>query len=250
MGQVLAGLLRLQSVETELAQVRRRLGSRRRAVRVQEKEIEQLRDVEQQTHDLIMQKRRQADELDLELKSREEEVSRLRVSLNNARTNKEYAGVLTRINTIKADNSKTEEAALKAMQEVESLNEELQQIRQRIENENKRLEEIRQASQAEVDRLNEMIEELSAKRAEAAQAVPPDELAKFERIAENYDGEAMAQIEVHGKKPPHTYVCGGCYMSLTAEHVNALQTRDEIRTCDNCGRILYLEPRQEEARTD
>ncbi len=29
-------------------------------------------------------------------------------------------------------------------------------------------------------------------------------------------------------------------MSLNAEHANALRTRDEIRTCDICGRILYL----------
>ena len=29
-------------------------------------------------------------------------------------------------------------------------------------------------------------------------------------------------------------------MSLNAEHANALSSRDEIRNCDNCGRILYL----------
>jgi predicted nucleic acid-binding Zn-ribbon protein len=57
----------------------------------------------------------------------------------------------------------------------------------------------------------------------------------------------MAAIEIHGKRPPHDYVCGGCYMSLNAEHVNALRTRDEIRTCDNCGRILYLEAEAEKS---
>jgi predicted nucleic acid-binding Zn-ribbon protein len=31
-------------------------------------------------------------------------------------------------------------------------------------------------------------------------------------------------------------------MTLNAEHANALRVRDEIRKCDNCGRILYLEP--------
>jgi predicted nucleic acid-binding Zn-ribbon protein len=33
-------------------------------------------------------------------------------------------------------------------------------------------------------------------------------------------------------------------MSLSAEHANALRVRDEIRTCNNCGRILYMEPNQ------
>jgi predicted nucleic acid-binding Zn-ribbon protein len=250
MGQVLAGLLRLQSVETQRAQVKRRLRSRQRAVQLQEREIEQLQQAENDLHEQIVQKRKEADGLELDLKSREEDVSRLRVSLNNARTNKEYAGILTQINTIKADNSKLEEAALKAMQEVEALNEQAQQAHQKVENETKRLDEVRQSSQAEVDRLNEMLQELDAKRAEAAEQVPPEALATFDRIAETYDGEAMAQIEVHGKKPPYSYVCGGCFMSLSAEHANALQTRDELRTCDNCGRILYLEPQGQEARTD
>jgi predicted nucleic acid-binding Zn-ribbon protein len=39
-------------------------------------------------------------------------------------------------------------------------------------------------------------------------------------------------------------------MSLNAEHANALATRDEIRTCDNCGRILYLELKAEKAKAD
>ena len=92
-----------------------------------------------------------------------------------------------------------------------------------------------------------MLEDLNAKRAEAAKDVPAPALAVFDRIAGNYDGDAMAAIEIQGAKPPHEYICGGCYMSLNAEHVNALRTRDEIRTCDNCGRILYLEPQADEA---
>ena len=55
----------------------------------------------------------------------------------------------------------------------------------------------------------------------------------------------MAPIEIEGTKPPHSYVCGGCFMSLNAEHANALRSRDEVRTCDSCGRILYLEVKQE-----
>jgi predicted nucleic acid-binding Zn-ribbon protein len=80
--------------------------------------------------------------------------------------------------------------------------------------------------------------------------VPQEALAVFERIAESYDGEGMAVVEVQGKKPPHEYICGGCYMSLSAEHANALKVRDEIRTCDNCGRILYMEMQVQGAKAD
>ena len=71
--------------------------------------------------------------------------------------------------------------------------------------------------------------------------MPSQALAVFERIAATRNGEAMAHIEIHGKKPPHEYTCGGCFMSIAAENANALRTRDELRLCDHCGRILYLE---------
>jgi predicted nucleic acid-binding Zn-ribbon protein len=36
-------------------------------------------------------------------------------------------------------------------------------------------------------------------------------------------------------------MCEGCNMSLAAERANALLTRrDELLTCDNCGRILHI----------
>ncbi len=34
--------------------------------------------------------------------------------------------------------------------------------------------------------------------------------------------------------------CGSCYMGLNVEHLNALRSRDTIRRCDSCNRILYL----------
>jgi predicted nucleic acid-binding Zn-ribbon protein len=94
-----------------------------------------------------------------------------------------------------------------------------------------------------------MMEDLTGKRAEAAKGVSQEYLAAFDRIAGNYEGDAMAAIEIHGKRPPQEFVCGGCFMALNAEHVNALRTRDEIRTCDNCGRILYLEVEAQKSAT-
>jgi predicted nucleic acid-binding Zn-ribbon protein len=50
----------------------------------------------------------------------------------------------------------------------------------------------------------------------------------------------MALVErVHPKRVE--YVCSGCNMSVTLEIVNALQSRDEVQTCQICSRILYFE---------
>ncbi len=238
---LLGALLQLQSVERQIAHVRRRLETRKRAVTAQERKIGELREQLEAQEQQSLDKRKLADGAELDLKVKEEQVSKLRTALNTAKTNKEYSSLLTQINTIKADNAKLEETTLREMQDVDALKEEIARTRSLIESEDKRLAEVNRNSAEEIARLEAMLEGLVAKRAEAAGSVPDEFLSIFERIAENYDGEAMAVIEVHGKEPRQQYTCGGCYMSLNAEHVNALNSRDEMRRCDNCGRILYLE---------
>ncbi|MCY2930299.1 MAG: C4-type zinc ribbon domain-containing protein [Planctomycetota bacterium] len=240
MGTLLGGLLKLQAVERQLAQVRGRKRTRLNIIRVQEGKVELLRKEQDQLHQRILSRRKDSDQLTLDLKTREDHVSKLRTSLNSAKTNKEYAAILTQLNGMKADNAKIEEQALIVMQDAEAVVGEEAKSQERIAQEQARLEEMKKFTSDELARLETMIESLSAQRAEAAKDVPATALTAFERIAGNYDGEGMANIEIRGNKPPYDYVCGGCYMSLNAEHVNALRTRDEIRTCDNCQRILYL----------
>lgn len=247
MGKMLASLMGLQAVERKAAVVRRRLKSRQNAVALQQRRIAQLRADWDALHSRAMDCRKEADSLAVDLKEKEDLVARRRGSLNTAKTNKEYAAILTEINTVKADNARIEESALKAMQEVDATNAEADELQTKIDAEDARLAQVSKSSQEEITRLEAMLASLEKDRDQAAAAVPPQALKTFNRIVATYDGEAMAVIEVHGRKPPYSYVCGGCFMSLTPEHANALRVRDEVRTCDNCGRILCMAPETEQS---
>lgn len=241
MGKMLNALLQLQAVERDLTQVRRRLNTRKGAVAIQQKKIDHLRADAAALHDKSLARRKDADSFELDLKQKEAQVQKLRTALNAAKSNKEYAAYLTEINTHKADNAKLEEEVLKIMAEVDAIKADSAKIQVQIDAEEARLAEVQKSSGDEIDRLTKMLDQLSARRAEAVKDVSPEALATFERMSQSYEGEAMAVIEVHGKRPPFDYVCGGCFMTLNAEHANVLRTRDEIRTCDNCKRILYIE---------
>lgn len=242
MGPVLSGLVELQAIERDLAQLRQRVRSKRNALNAQEKRIAD----HQQEHDALLDqakhRRAEADSLELDLKQREEGVAKLRQALNTAKTNKEYASILTQINSQKADDAKLEEQALKMIDEVDALKAKAAEVAETLEAENKRLEEIQANNADQLAKMEGMIAELEAKRAEAAKDVPDSVLTIFDRMAEKYEGEAMAPVQKAGRKPPYRYTCGGCFMVINAEHANALQTRDELRQCDSCQRILYMEP--------
>ncbi|MFP4104457.1 MAG: zinc ribbon domain-containing protein [Phycisphaerae bacterium] len=247
MGQMLDALRRLQDVELQLATVRRRLRVRSHSVLTRENKIKELQEQFDALQEQVTSRRSESDKLELDLKSKDEKVKKLRESLNHAKTNKEYAAILTEMNTLKADNARIEEDTLKIMSDVDSEKERMEAIKQQIDEQQKALEDARGESQSEIDRLNKMIEQLQIKRKEAAEPIGREELAIFERVAERYDGEAMAPIEIHGKKAPYDYICGGCFMSLNAEQANVLRTRDELRQCDSCHRILYMEPEEQHA---
>ncbi|MCK4626442.1 MAG: hypothetical protein KAV00_14080 [Phycisphaerae bacterium] len=244
MGNTLEAMFALQAIERQLADIRGQLSSSNAAVSVQQRRVDELHRQRQSLHDEVLAHQKDAGGVELELKAREEEVNKLRVALNSTKTNKEYAAVLTQLNTLKADNSKLEDRALELMQEVDRTRDQVGQVEEQITEVEKLFEQIKQTSSEEITRLQTILNDLQTKRGSAAQAVPDKALKIFDRIAAIKDGDVMAGIEVLGKKPPYHYICGGCNMSLTAEHANALRTRDEIRFCDCCGRILYLREKE------
>jgi predicted nucleic acid-binding Zn-ribbon protein len=244
MGPVLSGLVKLQSIERELSQLRQRVRRKRHAAEAQEKRIAEHREQHEALLEQARNRRAETDALELDLKARDEGIQKLRTALNSAKTNKEYASILTQINTTKADDARLEEQALKMEEEVDALKAQAAEIAQTIEAEEKRLQEIQANNADQLEKLDGMITDLETKRADAAKNVPEDILAVFDRMAEKYEGEAMAPVEKSGRKPPYRYTCGGCYMVINAEHANALQTRDEVRQCDSCLRILYMAPEE------
>ena len=106
MGPILRGLNKLQRVENRLRAVQNKLARCRRSVLYQETQLRALQSNYEAKQQEIKLTRIQADRLELDLKSRDEHIAKLRAALNMARTNKEYSAVLTDLNTSKADDSK------------------------------------------------------------------------------------------------------------------------------------------------
>ncbi|MBU0716626.1 MAG: hypothetical protein KJ749_00115, partial [Planctomycetes bacterium] len=164
-----------------------------------------------------------------------------REALNKARTNKEYSAILAAMNLEKADAAKLESAILELMDEVQRLQKEVEGIEAEhgkfLEKVSGAEEVLRAFDEQHADQQTK----LNAQREACSDDIAPATLSSFMRVAEHHDGEAMAAIaKLHPKR--EEYLCEGCNMKVTLEVVNALQTRDEIQPCNNCGRLLYLDP--------
>ncbi len=244
MGPVLNGLVKLQSVENRLRAAKAKLARSRRSVTIQENQVRSLQNALEAKKEECQLTKLQSDRLELELKTRDQEVSKLRASLNAAKTNKEYAAVLTQLNTTRADNSKIETQILELMKAVEVDEGECENIRKQIEEQKQELEQTRNKVESSVAEHEAEIAKIQAEWNEAAKAIPRKALDVFKRVADTYDGEAVATIEQQEGRTA-AYSCGGCYMGVPAESVSLLMSKDDIIRCSNCTRILVLNPSQE-----
>jgi len=239
MGPVLNGLMRLQSVENRLRAAKAKLTRCRRNVVIQENQVRSLQNAIEAKKEEIQLTRVQYSRLELELKTKDEEISRLRASLNTAKTNKGYAAVLTQLNTTKADNSKIETQLIELLKDIEQDETECKDIQKQIEQQKQHLEKLRADAGSLAAKYQAEIDQIQKEWDEVAQTVPKPPLEIFRRVAETYDGHAVAPIEEQdGRKG--AYTCGGCFMTITVECVNLLMTKDDILRCPNCTRIMVL----------
>jgi len=238
MGNLLEALHRLQTVELELGKLRQEEERKTRQIRSLERQIRRVDDQLAEASQERKSRRAEIDGLELDVKTREESINKHREELLRARTNKDYAAILTAINTEKADSAKIEKLALEKMAELERVQSQVEDHSAEKAKLDERLATVRAGLEEYLQSTAEQRQQLVTQREAAADGVPTTALATFTRVAEKHEGEAMAEVvRLHPNR--EEYACSGCNMTLTLECVYALRTRDEIQLCSACGRILY-----------
>ena len=233
-------------VDQQVRGLESRLDGARQHGRAQQIKIEQLTRQHDEVADRLKHAQAAAANFENDANATEQRIAKLRDQMNSAKTNKEYSTFLVEVNTLKVDKSKVEEQALEEMTRIETMKADLAALETKLAEQRK----IKgRADQELADRQSEVagrLEELKAERADAAAKVPVDTLAVFNRLADNFDGEAMAPV-IEADRRRLEYTCGGCFMQIPVERVNQLATQDRLVQCPSCQRMLYLEPELRES---
>jgi len=218
-----------------------RLDGASRHMQVHETRLNQVKTQHAELTEQLKQAQTHAQSQEHQARDVEDRIEKLRKQMTEVTNNKEYSALLVEVNTLKLEKGKLEDEALSHMTHAEQLQAELEQLQEKVNDQEKMVT----TAAGEVDErkaeVGQELEKLIAQRDEAAKAIPDDILSTFERLADQHDGEAMAEV-IEEDRRRHEYNCGGCYMTLPIEHVNALVMQpDKLTTCPSCQRILYLE---------
>lgn len=239
MGPTNQALVKLFQADQKYRQAQSRYDAASRDVRLQERKVNELTAKLDQTHLLLKEFQAKAGNTELDIRAREGKIERLRGQQQTAKNNKEYQAFLVQINTEKVDKAKVEDELLKLMEQVEKLQGESKTLVGQVEAEKQKLGQLREQITGRLEVLKKEIDDLRPARDAAAAEVSADHLKTFERLAERFDGEAMAAIDKPNRRVEE-YICTACNMSLAPDIYNRLHSRDEAMGCPSCRRFLYI----------
>ena len=239
MGPTNIALVKLFEADQALRSAQERYDSAARGVRIQERRVKELKSRLDELQASQREAQAQAANLELDLKTRDAHIEKLRTQQQNTRNNREYQAILLEINTQKIDRSKVEDATIKVMEQVERNAGQITELSTQLDSETAKLEQMRSEISDRLAQLQAEIDRVTPEREQAAKVCPPAAQAAFDRLADRYDGEAMAALtRTHPRR--EEYACTACNIDVVTDVYNRLHVRDDLVFCPSCGRLLYI----------
>jgi uncharacterized protein len=234
----LEALLALQDLDTHIDQERHRKAHlpEREEVAQLERLMGQRQEARAEIATQLADVASRQDAAERELKATEDRVAQVNTRLygGTVTASRELQAMAADVEGLRKRASELEDRALNLMEEREPFDTALAQFDGQLgELEARRAEVLVQLAEAETE-LDADIATLSAQRPKAADAVPQQLLATYERLRARLGGVAVARL-IGGR-------CDGCHLTLPAVELDRIrhESAGTLEYCEQCGRILVI----------
>ncbi|BAM02760.1 zinc ribbon domain-containing protein [Phycisphaera mikurensis] len=232
--------------DSNVRSLRRRLDAATRRRDLQQERLAQLEEQHRERTEELKKAKAHASTLEGEASDSEARVKKLREQLQNTSDPKAFSALSVEVNNLKIQQGKLESLALDQMGRIESLTNEAGKTQERVAEQKQLVSEAETEIAEATAEVGDRLGDVEADRDRAAAEVPEEIRRTYDRLQEDTEGEAVCGIEEQDRKRME-YTCGGCYMSLPVQAVNATLSRpDELTHCPSCGRILVADTQMKE----
>lgn len=228
---VIEALKALQYVDKQIWDLDRRKADRPRALEGKRRELAAKAQALAAHVDQKKAADKEADRANLDLKTTEDQLQKLEVARNTARTNPEYQAFTNQIGDKKHEVGTLEDVVLAAMSRAEEAATKTAGFEAEVKRVKAELAVLEAEVGKEVAYIDERIGELRTTRAGKADGIDPEALARYAQILEKRAGQALAGV-IRG-------ACQGCGGTLTPQEQNRLLKDSGIVYCRHCSRILF-----------
>ncbi len=233
-------LIELQVTDTNLRRLKKSIETAELRRAEIEQEFEQhafsIREI-QNKRDSLNAKRADAEKQIAENKTYLERAER---NLKHAQNSKEYETAMRETDALQKQIAAFETQIVEIMEEVEGVEKELTERDDEVNTLDAKRDEALKEFDASIAAHNKEFKTETGHRETAFATLPERLAAIYNRLAQrSRDGIAVAEV-VNGS-------CSACYVLLRPQVQVNVKKGDEIITCENCTRIMYIRGRESEA---
>jgi predicted nucleic acid-binding Zn-ribbon protein len=235
----LAKLIDLQKTDTNIRRLKKAIetADKRRADIEQEfeKHASSIREI-QLRRDQIADERADLERQIAENKTYLERADR---NLKHAQNQKEYETAMRETDALQKQIGTLEGAALEKITALEEVEKVLEERSEEINSLDAKREKALTEFDKEIAKARAEFASETAKRQEVFVTLPKNLAAVYDRMAQrSKDGIAVAEVVNDS--------CSACFMHLRPQMQLEVKRGDQIITCENCARILYITPKDSE----
>jgi predicted nucleic acid-binding Zn-ribbon protein len=227
-------LIELQKIDSEIYDFKKELEQKPQQIEEINASFEALKATLKGFEDKLRSIQLDRKDKELSLKIFEDNIIKANSHLSQIKTNKEYTAKLSEIESIKADKSMIEEKILISMDEGDIIVKEIEKERLAVASE----EKIFQAKKKEIEDQTKILEDrikvLDTQRKQYLPDIDRNIMNRYEKVLQHKSGIAIVSV-INGA------TCGGCFMNVTPQMINAIKMYTSLVECEMCSRILYLE---------
>lgn len=240
-------LKRLQEIDRKLAHLRRMKEYEPRRLAEAEAKVRESEKLQDQLKEDQSDKRKRAGLIELDIKAKEEKISRHKSQMLTASSNREYQSFMKELSLEQVEKERSEEGLLEIMIEIDAFAEREKNAKAEIARVKEETADVQREVKAALAEIEASEGGVMKAREEVAALLDADTLRHYERLFTSRAGEAVVKASYQAAlgRSEGTYVCTGCHMSLSHQMVNLLLLGGETVHCRSCGRILFVDENAE-----
>lgn len=232
-------LLKLQELDLKIEKLRLReteIPKQKNRFSIHKKRLDdELKGSEARHKNLLLEQR----ECEGDIAAKQADIKKKEGQLLAVKKNEEYQALLHEMEMLKKQIAAKEERIIAIMMEMDEAKSCLEEDKKRIGAE---LAEI----EGECAKIDEELavavgerKALESRRTPLMESIDKGLLRTYERIRKaKKTGPAIVPLQGES--------CSGCFMSITAQHVNEILAGDKFLPCNHCGRLVYYAPKFED----
>jgi uncharacterized protein len=235
MSPSLESLIRLQHLETQIAEARAVMAAHPQRLAEAETRLSDARAALEAAKKRLNDNQEARRALEKDVAMYQARLSKFRDQQGAVKTNKEYQALGHEIETAQADIANVEEKVIERMVEADGVAADVKNAEAAFAAHQKQVDTEKKELAEELAGVEASLKRATEARATLVKELEPRLLALFEQVARVRKGIALSTATRDG-------LCSLCHVRLRPHVFQQVRANDQIIQCDSCNRILYYVP--------